>query len=46
MADVNYEQWMRACFVAIGQMQRVHGDVLHVDVIRRGRPDQRLSASR
>ena len=37
MADVDHEQRVRAaCFVQIGQMQRVHGDVLPVDVIRRG----------
>jgi putative restriction endonuclease len=37
MVDIDYEQRVRAaCFVAIGQMQHVHGDVLSIDVIRRG----------
>lgn len=37
MADIDYEQRVRAaCFVAIGQLQGVHGDVLPVDVIMTG----------
>jgi putative restriction endonuclease len=37
MSSREYEERVRsACFIAIGEMQRIHGDVLPVDVISRG----------